>query len=89
MMKIFNQIFDALQLLHSVGFTHNDIKPANIMLDANLNATLIDFGYTTCFIDKKTSNYTLCTILKNFRENIQLSSFAQMTFKSTYPRDDL
>ena len=89
MMKIFNQIFDALQLLHFYGYTHDDIKPANIMLDVNLNATLIDLGYTTCFFDKKTNNYIPCTILKSFRGNIQFSSYHQMTFKSTSPRDDL
>ena len=27
------QLLNSLQILHSVGYTHNDIKPANIMLN--------------------------------------------------------
>lgn len=36
------QIGTALQFLHSRGRVHLDIKPANIVLDANKNAVLID-----------------------------------------------
>ena len=42
-----SQVFQALEVLHSVGYIHNDIKPANIMLDMNLDATLIDLGFTS------------------------------------------
>jgi serine/threonine protein kinase len=34
----------ALTLLHEIGHIHKDVKPANIVLEANHNAVLIDFG---------------------------------------------
>ena len=45
--SIMSQMFEALEILHQVGYTHNDIKPGNIMLDDNLNMILIDIGFTT------------------------------------------
>lgn len=45
----------ALQALHIVGYTHNDVKPSNIMIDftydGRIKATLIDFGFAKKFID--------------------------------------
>jgi serine/threonine protein kinase len=34
----------ALEHLHCLGFVHNDITPANIMLDRNNSPVIIDFG---------------------------------------------
>ena len=51
-MEIMLQLIDIVQLVHSVGYTHNDIKASNIMLNKNLEATLIDFGYSKKYIDK-------------------------------------
>lgn len=42
--NILPQILDALDVLHHYNLWHLDIKPSNIMLDNNDNATLIDFG---------------------------------------------
>lgn len=41
---VFNDISNALEYLHSRGLTHNDIKPANILLERR--ALLCDFGLT-------------------------------------------
>jgi len=43
-------VFVALENLHKVGYTHNDIKPSNIMMDKLGNAILIDLGCATKFI---------------------------------------
>lgn len=44
MQSILPQMLDALEIVHHQQIWHLDIKPDNIMLDANGNATLIDFG---------------------------------------------
>ncbi len=41
----FKQILCAVECLHQVGYTHNDIKPENIMLDWEFNIKLVDFGF--------------------------------------------
>lgn len=41
---ILAQVAEALDYTHRAGFIHRDVKPANIMLDANGHATLTDFG---------------------------------------------
>ena len=42
--EIILPILDALNVLHSKGLLHLDIKPANIMLRKDLTPVLIDFG---------------------------------------------
>ena len=42
--EILPQILQALETVHTNGFQHLDLKPANIMMDGKGNITLIDFG---------------------------------------------
>jgi len=57
------QLIDALELIHSIGYTHNSIKPDNIMLDIsptnsnNITATLIDFGFCKEYRNLKTGDH--------------------------------
>ena len=48
----------ALEILHESGYTHNDMKLDNIMINNGqvIKATLIDFGYATQFMDKNNNH---------------------------------
>ncbi|MCA9854248.1 MAG: protein kinase [Dehalococcoidia bacterium] len=41
---LLSQVASALDYIHSRGLVHRDVKPANILVDAQGNATLMDFG---------------------------------------------
>jgi serine/threonine-protein kinase len=41
---VLDQILAGLEAIHAVGILHGDLKPANVVVDADWNAKLIDFG---------------------------------------------
>ena len=41
----FRQLCSAVGYLHERGITHNDIKPANVLLSYNDIPVLVDFGF--------------------------------------------
>lgn len=43
-MQYYPQILDALKAVHDKGIFHLDLKPGNVMVDAQGNVKLIDFG---------------------------------------------
>ena len=91
-MEIMLQLIDIVQLVHSVGYTHNDIKASNIMLNKNLEATLIDFGYSKKYIDKNSNGdnqHVRNKYTQQFKGNILFASPNQMNFRMTSRKDDL
>ena len=44
MFKVFQQVVDAVEHLHSHGYAHHDLKPSNILVDESFEIRLIDFG---------------------------------------------
>jgi len=42
---IARQVAEALEVLHTAGWLHGDVKPDNVMINAQGHATLIDLGF--------------------------------------------
>jgi serine/threonine protein kinase len=42
--RVMSELLDALEFAHSAGVIHRDVKPANVMLDAQGRTKLTDFG---------------------------------------------
>ena len=42
--RIMGELLDALEFAHQAGVVHRDVKPANVMLDAQRRVKLADFG---------------------------------------------
>lgn len=54
-LPIIRQVGEALTYIHSQGFLHRDVKPANIVLRRDTGqAVLIDFGLAREYIDNRT-----------------------------------
>ncbi len=51
-------LLDGLEQIHSASFLHRDIKPDNILVDADDNPTLIDFGASRSAMAGRTTAMT-------------------------------
>jgi MAP/microtubule affinity-regulating kinase len=55
--KIFRQIFDAMNYLHSNYMAHRDIKLENILLAKDYEIKIIDFGFGMLNLDNKVQHF--------------------------------
>ncbi|XP_037308480.1 receptor-interacting serine/threonine-protein kinase 3-like isoform X1 [Pungitius pungitius] len=55
--RLANQVALGINCLHQLNLMHHDLKPSNVLLDADLNAKLADFGLsrvsTSCMVPKR------------------------------------
>ncbi len=57
--RIVRQVCNALHYAHERGVVHRDIKPGNILLDAEGNAKVSDFGIAQLAYEEATGNFTV------------------------------
>jgi serine/threonine protein kinase len=56
--RMLERLLAGLEEVHKAGFLHRDVKPANIILDAKDNPTLIDFGASRAAMADRTAAMT-------------------------------
>lgn len=56
----FTQLVSAISWCHGKGVAHRDVKPENMLLSAEGDLKLADFGLATQFIEPKTGNRKVC-----------------------------
>lgn len=94
-----------LQRVHEAGYVFNDLKLDNLLLDYGINydqlrnsqsdifkensVNMIDFGFATRYIDKKTKEHLDKEEINTFRGNMVFASLNQLKFYTTSRRDDM
>lgn len=76
---IIRQLLHSLEIVHSSGLIHRDIKPGNIIINSeNCDLRLIDFGLAEFYFPQKEYNIRIATkpfkppeILVNYRKYFQ------------------
>ncbi|GJM87764.1 hypothetical protein PR202_ga03754 [Eleusine coracana subsp. coracana] len=56
--QLLKGICEGLHFLHEIGINHLDLKPDNVLLDANMEPKITDFGLSRFINDKVTTIVT-------------------------------
>lgn len=98
------QLLGIMEQIHKSGYIYNDLKPDNILLQygkrlpkdcssgncfQDLTLVLVDFGFATRYIDKKTGEHLEEAKLNFFRGNQLFASKYHLDFDRTSRRDDI
>jgi len=81
--KYTRQICDALAFCHKLNICHRDIKPQNILIDANDDIRLIDFGFASIM---EVDNISTDAIRRNKEHNIKRMNFDDVDGEDEFER---
>ena len=80
-LRYVRQIGEALQFVHENNILHLDIKPSNILIDAEGKARLIDFGVSKRYdIEQQETSTTMLTLSKGFASIEQYDNEGTLNF---------
>ena len=65
--KVYDAIKLRLEELHHLGISHNDVRPANIVVSETGKISLIDFGLSTCPASEKRKKKDFEALDQSFR----------------------
>lgn len=71
-LKVVRQVLDALKCIHAHKLYHLDLKPANIMVDKNGVAKLIDFGASKLLDEQSAATSTAVSFTNGYAPREQL-----------------
>lgn len=57
-MVVFKRLCDTLAALHATGYVHRDVKPSNVLVDADDGVHVVDFGIGRFFEEAETLSRT-------------------------------
>ena len=77
------QLLEQLETCHQLGIIHNDLKPANIMVDEDGKASIIDFGACRSYLNENGDHYGSKELVDAFAGNCLFSHAPVLNFQ--YP----
>ncbi|MEI6237519.1 MAG: flippase-like domain-containing protein, partial [Candidatus Saccharibacteria bacterium] len=86
--KILNQVFELVAKLHRAGIVHRDLRAANIFLDKNKNAWLIDFGFSEASVKKTQTHRDLVEMIASLGIIVGADKVVKIAIKHI-PKDQL
>jgi serine/threonine protein kinase len=90
MLKVYNNILEAVEYLHRNKIVHNDLKPQNILCKRNGEIQLIDFG-AICIpkIECSTAHTPVYIEKRIFNQNLGQDSRTNQIYQIYHPYNDL